>query len=75
MTDFRDRKVLVTGAGNGIGLLMAERIAMRGGRLILWDVDAVALEKARAPRLAGVSWPWTPATCPTGDRSRRPPRG
>ena len=48
MTDFRDRKVLVTGAGNGIGLLMAERIAMRGGRLVLWDVDAVALEKARA---------------------------
>jgi all-trans-retinol dehydrogenase (NAD+) len=47
MTDLRDRNVLITGAAQGIGLLVAERIARRGARLILWDLDAVALEAAR----------------------------
>jgi all-trans-retinol dehydrogenase (NAD+) len=67
MTDFRDRKVLVTGAGNGIGLLMAERIAMRGGRLILWDVDAIALEKARA-RVASLGDVLDVHACDLSDR-------
>jgi len=67
MTDFRDRKVLVTGAGNGIGLLMAERIAMRGGRLILWDVDSVALEKARA-RVASLGDVLAVDACDLSDR-------
>lgn len=53
MTDFRDRRVLITGAASGIGRLMALRIAARGGRLILWDLDeahlaAVAGEVAAA---------------------------
>ena len=48
MTVLRGRKVLITGAAHGIGLLMAERIAARGGHLILWDVDPAALEAACA---------------------------
>ncbi|HLS54926.1 MAG TPA: SDR family oxidoreductase [Zeimonas sp.] len=68
MTDFRDRNVLVTGAASGIGLLMAERIATRGGRLILWDVDAAALETARA-RVAALGDVLSAHACDLGDRA------
>lgn len=44
MSGLENRNVLITGAANGIGRLMALRIAARGGRLILWDVDAAVLE-------------------------------
>jgi all-trans-retinol dehydrogenase (NAD+) len=43
MTDFCDKKVLITGAGSGIGRLLAERIAAQGARVILWDIDEAAL--------------------------------
>ena len=48
MTDFRNRKVLITGAASGIGRLMALKIAGKGGRLILWDVDAAHLDAVAA---------------------------
>jgi len=43
MTDFRDNNVLITGAGSGIGRLLADRVGAAGGRAILWDVDEPAL--------------------------------
>ena len=43
MTDFNNKKVLITGSASGIGRLMALRIAARGGRLILWDLDEAHL--------------------------------
>ncbi|MDT3736011.1 MAG: SDR family oxidoreductase [Denitratisoma sp.] len=43
MSEFLNRRVLITGAASGIGHLLALRIAARGGRLILWDVDAAHL--------------------------------
>ena len=52
MTDFRNRKVLITGAASGIGRLLALRIAARGGRLILWDMDAAHLAAAAAEIVA-----------------------
>jgi all-trans-retinol dehydrogenase (NAD+) len=52
MTDFRNRKVLITGAASGIGHLLALRIAARGGRLILWDVDAAHLAAVAAEIVA-----------------------
>ncbi|MBV6409525.1 MAG: SDR family oxidoreductase [Burkholderiales bacterium] len=53
MTTIRGSRVLITGAANGIGRLMALRIAQKGGRVVLWDVDeahlvAVAAEIAAA---------------------------
>jgi len=41
--DLRDRLVLVTGAAHGMGLGLARAFASRGSRLVLWDVDGVAL--------------------------------
>jgi all-trans-retinol dehydrogenase (NAD+) len=43
MTDFREKNVLITGAGSGIGQLLAGKIADRGARVILWDIDGAAL--------------------------------
>jgi all-trans-retinol dehydrogenase (NAD+) len=43
MSELRDRNVLVTGAASGLGRLVAERMAARGARLILWDVNQAAL--------------------------------
>jgi all-trans-retinol dehydrogenase (NAD+) len=46
MTDVRDRTALVTGAGSGIGRLLAGELARRGARLVLWDIDDDAVEVA-----------------------------
>ena len=43
--DFAGRRVLVTGAGGGIGSAMATAFAAHGGELILADIDAEAAEK------------------------------
>lgn len=40
-------RVLITGAGSGIGLAVARRVVVRGMRAILWDISAPALEAAR----------------------------
>jgi NAD(P)-dependent dehydrogenase (short-subunit alcohol dehydrogenase family) len=42
------RVVLITGAGSGIGLETARSFARRGARLVLSDINAEALERARA---------------------------
>lgn len=43
MTDFRGKKVLITGAASGIGRLMTEKIGAEGANLILWDVNREGL--------------------------------
>ena len=43
--DLRDRTVLITGAARGMGLGLARAFASRGSRLVLWDVDDVALSQ------------------------------
>lgn len=47
-TRFAGRVALITGGASGIGLATAQRMTDEGGRVVLWDVDAAALERARA---------------------------
>jgi len=48
MKDFKDRVVLITGAGGGIGRLMAVEFAKRGARLVVLDKDGTAAEETAA---------------------------
>jgi NAD(P)-dependent dehydrogenase (short-subunit alcohol dehydrogenase family) len=46
--DFSGRAAIVTGGAAGIGLAIARRLIESGGRVSLWDLDAEALDRARA---------------------------
>ena len=48
MTGLRDKWVLVTGAGSGIGLECAREFARRGAKLVISDVNAGSLAPLRA---------------------------
>jgi NAD(P)-dependent dehydrogenase (short-subunit alcohol dehydrogenase family) len=48
VNDFAGRVAVVTGAASGIGLALATRFAEAGMKLVLADVEAAALEAARA---------------------------
>lgn len=45
MTQLAGRHAVITGAASGIGRLLAERLARRGARLSLWDVDREGLDR------------------------------
>jgi NAD(P)-dependent dehydrogenase (short-subunit alcohol dehydrogenase family) len=51
--DLKDRIAIVTGAAQGIGLAIAERLAKSGATVSLWDRDANLLEKA-APHFPAI---------------------
>jgi len=53
MKPLEDRLVLITGAASGIGFECARSFAKRGARLVISDVNAEALEKARLELTAG----------------------
>lgn len=48
MTDVRGRTAFITGGANGIGLGIARAMGQAGAKLILADLDAAALERAKA---------------------------
>ena len=48
MKQLRGRVAVVTGAASGIGLAMATRFAAAGMKLVLADIEAVALQRALA---------------------------
>jgi len=48
MTDIANRTAFITGGANGIGLGIARSLAREGARLALIDLDAKALDRAKA---------------------------
>ncbi len=44
MTTFADKNVLITGSASGIGRLMAQKAAVRGANVIMWDLNLAGLE-------------------------------
>ena len=48
MKDLKDKVVVITGAGSGIGRSLAEQCARRGAKLALCDVNAEGLAETRA---------------------------
>lgn len=47
MSEIAGRRVVITGAASGLGLLMARKLAAGGAHVILWDVNAAGLEATR----------------------------
>ncbi len=45
---FKGRTAIVTGAASGLGKATAARIVAEGGQVVLWDLNAEALEVAKA---------------------------
>ncbi|MDC0033669.1 SDR family oxidoreductase [Alphaproteobacteria bacterium] len=54
MHELQDRRILVTGAGSGIGKSTAERFAAEGAKLALLDINKTAIAE-RAEALGGVA--------------------
>ncbi len=54
MTDIQGRTAFITGGGNGIGLGIARSFARAGAKLALADLDAAALDRAKA-ELQGIT--------------------
>ena len=46
--DLKNRTAIVTGGARGIGFAVAKRMLASGATVVLWDVDAAALDKAGA---------------------------
>lgn len=46
---FADQTIVVTGAASGFGKILAERLAARGARLVIADLDLEGLEHVAAP--------------------------
>jgi all-trans-retinol dehydrogenase (NAD+) len=46
MSELAGRRVLITGAASGLGLLMAQKTSAAGSQVVLWDVNAAGLDAA-----------------------------
>ncbi|MFZ3359625.1 MAG: SDR family NAD(P)-dependent oxidoreductase [Xanthobacteraceae bacterium] len=47
--DLRDRFAVVTGGARGIGYAIAQKLLRSGAKVVLWDIDADALNAAAQP--------------------------
>ena len=53
--DLKGRHAVITGGAVGLGFAIAQRVLASGGSVTLWDMNAQALEKARARLGTGVN--------------------
>jgi 2-dehydro-3-deoxy-L-rhamnonate dehydrogenase (NAD+) len=51
--DLKNRTAIVTGGARGIGFAIAKRMMQSGAAVVVWDIDADALDKAAAALKSG----------------------
>lgn len=56
LTELAGKRIVITGAGSGIGLALAERLSREGARLVLADIDAQSLARAQLQLKAHVDF-------------------
>ena len=44
--DLKDRVAIITGGAQGFGLAISKRIIQSGGKVVIWDIDEIAIESA-----------------------------
>ena len=44
--DLKDRVAIITGGAQGFGLAISKRIIESGGKVVIWDIDEIAVETA-----------------------------
>ena len=44
--DLKDRVAIITGGAQGFGLAISKRIIESGGKVVIWDIDEIAVEVA-----------------------------
>lgn len=44
MSQIRNQNIVITGAARGIGRLVAQRLATKGGKIVAWDIDQTRLD-------------------------------
>jgi 2-dehydro-3-deoxy-L-rhamnonate dehydrogenase (NAD+) len=49
IVDLQGRIAIVTGGARGIGFAIAQRMLKSGASVVLWDIDAAAMQEAAAP--------------------------
>lgn len=47
MSEFKDKKVLITGGASGIGRIMGRLVLEKGAELIIWDINEANLKSAK----------------------------
>jgi NAD(P)-dependent dehydrogenase (short-subunit alcohol dehydrogenase family) len=68
--DFKNKAILITGGGGGIGIATAKRFASLGGIIVLADLKEDALHKAADEvKQSGAAEVWT-SVCDVTDESQ-----
>ena len=44
--DLKDRVAIITGGAQGFGLAISKRIIQSGGKVVIWDIDEIAIKSA-----------------------------